>query len=151
MDPFPTAVILEDDLATQALLAAVARRCGLTARVAGDGEAGIALILAERPAVLIVDLVLPRMNGVEVLRRMGDVAPSLLPRTVVVTAADEGMIRRAASELRRVHCVMRKPLDIQELSQELERCIRGAGDGMAVTEERRPSMMARVPRQKLPN
>src|SRR5260370_27518668 len=117
MDSFPPAVILEDDLATQALLAAVARRCGLAARVAGDGEAGIALILAERPAVLIIDLVLPRMSGLEVLRRIGDVAPSLLPRTVVVTAADEGTLLRAAPELHRVHCVMRKPLDIEELSQ----------------------------------
>lgn len=150
MDPFPTAVILEDDLATQALLAAVARRCGLTARVAGDGEAGIALILAERPAVLIIDLLLPRMSGLEVLRRIGDVAPSLLARTVIVTAADEGMIRNAISELRRVRCVMRKPLDIEELAEELDDCVRGAG-GVLLAKEVPAATIRRGLRSKLPN
>jgi DNA-binding response OmpR family regulator len=127
MDALGTAVIVEDDLATQALLAAVVRRHGLTARVAGDGEAGIALILSERPSVLIIDLVLPRISGTEVLRRMNETTPSLLPRTVVVTAAGDGLLTGAESELRRVHCVMRKPLDIEELGEELLRCLHGTG------------------------
>jgi DNA-binding response OmpR family regulator len=146
MDALRTAVIVEDDLATQALLAAVARRHGLTARVAGDGEAGIALILSEPPSVLIIDLVLPRISGLEVLQRMNETTPALLPRTVVVTAAGDGLLRRAESELRRVHCVMRKPIDIEELGDELLRCLEGAdgdGDGHQI-----PSASARPTRRK---
>src|SRR5207248_1386469 len=123
MSGHATAVIVEDDVATLALLAAVARRCGLNARVASDGEAGIALILAERPAVLVIDLVLPRLSGLDVLQRIHQVSPQLLPRTVVVTAADDGAIQRAESALRNVRCVMRKPLDIEELAGELRQCL----------------------------
>jgi DNA-binding NtrC family response regulator len=121
--PFqPTAVVIEDDVATQALLAAVARRCGLTTRTAGDGEAGMALILAEPPAVLIIDLALPRVSGLDVLRRLQEVAPVLLKRTVVVTA-DELLLRADGNALRSVACVLRKPFDIELLIEELERCI----------------------------
>jgi DNA-binding response OmpR family regulator len=145
MDALGTAVIVEDDLATQALLAAVVRRHGLTARVAGDGEAGIALLLADPPSVLIIDLVLPRISGTEVLRRMNETSPKLLPRTVVVTAASDGLLRRAASELRRVHCVMRKPIDIEELGDELLLCLKsgdGDGDGHQI-----PSVGSRSPKR----
>ncbi len=127
MGASPTAVIVEDDLATQALLAAVARRSGITARLAGDGEAGIALILAERPTVLVIDLHLPRLSGEEVLRRMGEVSPTLLPRTIVVTTDDGLTLRDATPELRRVRCVMCKPFDIEELGDELLNCVSGAG------------------------
>lgn len=124
MDRSSTAVIVEDDVATQALLAAVARRCGLTARLARDGEAAIALLLAEPPSVLVLDLILPRLSGVDVLQRVHHVWPQLLPRTVVITAADEGTLRRAGVALLKVRCVLRKPLDIEELGGQLEECAR---------------------------
>lgn len=124
MDGHSTAVIVEDDVATQSLLAAVARRCGLTARVARDGEAAIALILTERPSVLVLDLVLPHLSGVAVLQHVSQVWPQLLPRTVIVTAADEKTLRTVGPALRKVHCVMRKPLDIEELGGEIEQCVR---------------------------
>jgi DNA-binding response OmpR family regulator len=123
MERQPTAVIIEDDLATQALLAAVARRCGLAVRLAGDGEAGLALILAEPPSVLIIDVVLPHVSGAEVLKRLSDAIPRLLACTIVVTAAGEVLLREASPELRRVHCVMHKPLDIDELAGELSACV----------------------------
>jgi CheY-like chemotaxis protein len=122
MDGSSTAVIVEDDVATQALLAAVARRCGLKARLAGDGEAAIALILSDPPSVLVIDLLLPRLSGLDVLRRLHQVSPQLLPRTVVVTAADEKTLQGADPTLRLVRCVMRKPLDIAELGDHLAQC-----------------------------
>ncbi len=55
---------------------------------------------------------------------------------MIITAADEGTLRRADGELRNVRCVMRKPLDIVELSDELERCVRLATDGKSAAPSR---------------
>ena len=121
MDNAPVVLVVEDDVATQALLAAVVRRCNCVVRTAGDGETAMAMILAERPDAVILDLLLPKMNGYEVLRHMRNTVPDLLDRTIVTTAGtalavpeqgDWSLIRR----------FLPKPLDPGELADELARC-----------------------------
>jgi CheY-like chemotaxis protein len=45
-------------------------RAGHTVLVAGDGQQGIALALAERPDVILMDLSLPVLDGWEATRRL---------------------------------------------------------------------------------
>src|SRR5216684_3282772 len=123
MSPLPTAVIVEDDTATSALLAAVVRRHGFNPRTAGDGEAAIALLLAELPAVVLLDLKLPKLSGLEVVRVMRRAFPDLLRRTIVITAMPEPSLSSAGAELRDVRCVLQKPLDLEVLGDELALCL----------------------------
>ena len=50
---------------------------------AGDGEEGIAVIERERPDVVLLDLRMPKKNGVEVLRALQSAGS--LPPTIVLT------------------------------------------------------------------
>ena len=43
---------------------------GWTVDVAGDGEAGFRQALADPPALILLDILLPRLDGIEVLRRL---------------------------------------------------------------------------------
>src|SRR5262245_50509463 len=45
-------------------------RAGHTVLVAGDGEQGIAMAIAERPDLILMDLALPRLDGWEATRRL---------------------------------------------------------------------------------
>ena len=54
---------------------------------AADGEEAIAAIPAARPDVVLLDLQLPRVSGLEVLRRLGGLG--LLPPTVILTTFDD--------------------------------------------------------------
>ena len=53
---------------------------------AGDGEAGLARIAAEQPAVVLLDLNMPRLDGHAVLRQVKERWPQI--RVIVLTASD---------------------------------------------------------------
>ena len=54
---------------------------------AADGEEGIAVIRRERPDVVLLDLRMPKTDGVEVLRTLQ--ADSALPPTIILTTFDD--------------------------------------------------------------
>jgi signal transduction histidine kinase len=74
---------IDDDAATRALLAAVLRGQGFRVSVAAGGMEGLASIQAELPAAVILDLMMPDMDGFEVLERLrGDARTQHVPVVV---------------------------------------------------------------------
>jgi DNA-binding response OmpR family regulator len=63
-------LIVEDDRKIAAALAQGFRRDGLTVGVARDGEAALALAAAEPPDLVVLDLMLPRIDGLRVLETL---------------------------------------------------------------------------------
>ncbi len=63
-------LLVEDDEGTRALVAAHLRAHGYAVREAGDGEEALRLWEAGRPDVALVDLGLPGMDGLSLIRRM---------------------------------------------------------------------------------
>jgi signal transduction histidine kinase/CheY-like chemotaxis protein len=87
--PGSTVLIIEDDPGAVRLLRTYLESEGYHAIVAPDGEAGIAAASAAAPAAIILDVLLPGIDGWEVLRRLkADPALRDVP-VVVVTVVDE--------------------------------------------------------------
>jgi len=63
-------LIIEDDAEIQELLSLALAREGWELVVANDGEAGLAALGAEQVDCVILDIMLPGMDGLEVLRRL---------------------------------------------------------------------------------
>lgn len=75
------ALIIEDDRAIADFVARGLREAGFAVDVAADGEEGLTLALDREPDVAIVDLMLPRLDGLGVidgLRRRGRSTPVLI-------------------------------------------------------------------------
>src|SRR5436305_7554058 len=123
MSTLPAVLVVEDDLSTQGLLVAIVKHLGLSCRTAGDGRAALSSIREAMPAVIILDLIMPEMDGFDVLREMKRNAPELLLRTIVVTAAAIRNIGEVP-ELGLVWKFLRKPLDIDQLGAAILGCIR---------------------------
>ncbi len=87
---------------------------------AADGAEALALLERERPDVLLLDLVLPRMDGLEVLRRMGE---SGVPAAALVVSAfyNQQMITRSA-ELGAYYFIP-KPCDTAALAERIRQCV----------------------------
>ena len=75
------ALIIEDDHTIADFVARGLREAGFAVDVAGDGEEGLQVALEQSPDVAIVDLMLPRRDGLSVideLRRRGRTTPVLI-------------------------------------------------------------------------
>jgi DNA-binding response OmpR family regulator len=75
------ALIIEDDRAIAEFVARGLREAGFAVSVAGDGDAGLSAALDQPPDVAIVDLMLPRRDGLSIideLRRRGHATPVLI-------------------------------------------------------------------------
>ena len=61
-------LIVEDDLALQKTLAEYLGSENFEVRSASDGESGLAMALSEKPDLILLDIILPKKDGHEVLQ-----------------------------------------------------------------------------------
>jgi putative two-component system response regulator len=66
----PRILVVEDDLSIRVLLTALLEREGFDVVIATDGVAGLAAVEAHDPDVVLLDVGLPRLDGLEVTRRL---------------------------------------------------------------------------------
>jgi two-component system phosphate regulon response regulator PhoB len=84
------AVIIEDEEDLRGLVAFTLRDLGWIAHTAGTGAAGIALVGSFRPSVVVLDLMLPDLSGIEVCRQLrADTANKGMGVVVVSARGDE--------------------------------------------------------------
>lgn len=110
---FPKVLVVEDDEAIRALLVAALRREPFDVHAACDGAEALTLTRASEYAVILLDLMMPGLNGVGFLEAFHEAAPQSRTVIFVMTAFDDVMIRHIAPNL--VHGIVRKPFDIPQL------------------------------------
>lgn len=102
-------LIVEDDAAARTGLEQLLRNWGFIAESAADGEEALQKVTSFRPAIVISDLVMPRMDGLELLRTLqlqgADVITLLLTAQGTVDTAVEAMKKGAYDYLT-------KPVDL---------------------------------------
>src|ERR671928_165571 len=86
-------LLIDDDPTVRSLLAAIMNRDGVAHEDACDGAAAIALLRRSDYDAVVLDLMLPELNGFEILRFLKAERPHLLPRVVIITAASESTLR----------------------------------------------------------
>ena len=111
VDPVLKILVVEDDPGVQTLLNRILSRRGYAVECACDGADALNRLAAHSYDVVLLDLAMPRVSGVDVLRRLEeDGRADLIARIIVVTAASTREIGR----LPHVR-VLRKPFDLDEL------------------------------------
>jgi DNA-binding response OmpR family regulator len=63
-------LVVEDEASIASFVAMYLKRAGFTVRVAGTGEGGIEAAAADAPSLIILDLMLPDIDGIDVCRRV---------------------------------------------------------------------------------
>ncbi len=88
-------------------------------RVAHDGEEALSMLLAdgaELPQVILLDLKLPKVDGLEVLRKIRETEKTKLVPVVVLTSSDEERDVVHSYELG-VNSYIRKPVNFTEFAE----------------------------------
>lgn len=111
----PTRVLIaEDEPHIVESLSFVLEREGFAVRTALDGEAALRELRSSAPDLMILDLMLPRMNGLEVLKAAkGDSALKTIP-VIVLTAKGQAQDRRMVDEIG-AEGFMTKPFSNREI------------------------------------
>jgi DNA-binding response OmpR family regulator len=98
---------------------------GYEVRVAPEGRAALAALDSFAPDVLILDIMLPFLDGWSVLDSIKDMPEERRPKVILVSAA-AGVADRAQAESRRVASFLPKPFDMDELLDRVAECCRTA-------------------------
>ena len=80
-------LIVDDHIDTSTALARLLKKCGQQAVAVASGEAALALLKTTRPGLIVLDMMMPGMHGLEVLRHVR-ANPALVDVPVIVFSAD---------------------------------------------------------------
>lgn len=84
-------LVVEDDPDIAQLVCFNLELQGLAARSVADGEQALAVVQQDRPALIVLDLMLPGMSGFEICKRLrSDAATASLPIVILTARATEG-------------------------------------------------------------
>lgn len=73
----PEIILIDDDPLVRRIYAQALTSRGLHCQIAASGAAGLALVAAQRPAAALVDLAMHDIAGLELVRRLRELAPDL--------------------------------------------------------------------------
>lgn len=114
-------LIVEDDAAIQRMISDYFRHAGYEVITAGDGEAGARMAISDRPTAMILDLMLPKLDGLSVCRLVRE-RNSSLP-IIMLTAKDDVVDKVVGLEMG-ADDYLTKPFSLRELEARLKTVLR---------------------------
>ena len=113
-------LIVDDDKSICMVLSDLMKKEGLEARAAYDGEKALKMLQTDAPDLLLVDMRLPGMDGMEILRKARELDPEL-PVVVITAHADSRGAVKAIKE--GAHDYLSKPFDNYEVIRVAHRAL----------------------------
>lgn len=112
------ALVCEDDPSIRSLVRTILRREGFEVDVAEDGREGLEKLDKGCYDVLVLDLMMPHVDGYEVVRRLSS-KPEQLKKVVIMTAVTDAL----RSEFPESVCTLiPKPFDIDRFTSVVREC-----------------------------
>jgi DNA-binding NtrC family response regulator len=113
-------LIVEDDPTTRLGLTELVRTWGFSTEGAADGQEALQRITAFRPSIIISDLVMPRMGGLELLHSVKEEASDV---TIVILTA-QGTVETAVEAIKEgAYDYLTKPIEPQRLKILLDKIV----------------------------
>jgi DNA-binding NtrC family response regulator len=106
-------LVVDDEPQIRDVLAQSLTRLGYRVRAASNGQEALASVEQEKPALIILDMYMPGMNGNEVLKQLRKMMYK--NAVILLTASQDQQVLKEAWELG-VLDVMGKPLDLERLA-----------------------------------
>jgi diguanylate cyclase (GGDEF)-like protein len=120
MDDYTATLLIVDDTpANLKVLAAMLKNSGYKVRSAVDGESALEAIAAARPDLLLLDVMMPGMNGYEVCSRLKDDPTTVGIPIIFLSALDDALDKVKAFQVGAADYIT-KPFQIKEVLARVE-------------------------------
>lgn len=123
----PAILIVDDEVAITSNLAPLLERAGFRVMVADDGQQGLALVETQAPDLVVLDILMPRLNGREMLRTLrarGNWTPVILLTQVGDSSERTMALGEGADDY------LNKPFDPYELIARIQAVLRRVRPGL---------------------
>ena len=121
-----TILLVEDHEAIRNALRVSLQRAGYTILEAGDGEEGVRQARYHRPALILLDIDLPLLNGWEAAEQIKNEPATAATHIIALTAHDLNGQRGRLEEVG--FCgYLHKPVTVRRVLDEVERCFGSGG------------------------
>ena len=109
-------LVVDDEATVREVLIEFLKLQGYSATGAGDGREALALVRKLQPQVILLDIALPGMNGIEILKRVRESSPG--SAVIMISGhADEDLAQKALDL--GAYDFIQKPLDFEYLVRTL--------------------------------
>ena len=120
-----TILFIEDESALQKTFGEVLKQEGYQMISALDGESGLRLAKSQKPDLILLDLILPRVNGFEVLKRLkGDKETKDIP-VIVLTNLDGVEDVDKVIELGATTYLVKAEYSLEEVVEKIKKALGG--------------------------
>ncbi len=108
-------LVADDNDDIRDMLALLLRRLGHAVVVAADGETAVALARREKPDLILMDVMMPRLSGLEAARKIHEIPDLQAVPIVAISAFRNPLVETTNSGTFRWHAYLNKPVDPVEL------------------------------------
>ena len=112
-------LVADDEDSIRTLVSRMLRRAGFDPVEASDGQHAIECLDADRFDAVVLDLMMPRVDGFGVVEHLIATQPAMIEKTIIMTAFPK---TAAKERLHHLCCIVSKPFDVEELVQLVTEC-----------------------------
>lgn len=120
LNPPKTILVVDDDGSVREVVKLALEAWGYRVRLAEDGEEAFSIIKVHEPDVVLSDVIMPRLDGLALLRRLKKWNPCI---AVILFTAHPTLADAVSAMKEGAEDVLTKPLDFRRLRHELERIL----------------------------
>ena len=118
-------LLVEDDRFLRRACEASLRQRGFTVVTAGDGEEALRLVKDERPDLILLDMLMPKLSGIEVLRALRGDATTRDIRVLVLSNSSREQDMAEVKKLGVVGYFVKADLSLKDLGDKIARLLEG--------------------------
>lgn len=122
-----TIVLVDDEPHITHMVARKLTQIGLVVHTAGDGQQGLELINEIKPDLVVTDLQMPYMSGIELARRLWD-SPKTNRIPVIMLTARGYMVAEDTESLENIRALLSKPFSPRAVVDLVEQTLRETGE-----------------------
>lgn len=127
-DLYPRVLIADDDQAIRQLVCTIVKREGLDVDCVADGAEAIEKLREHEYAVVLVDLMMPRVDGFGVIEFMKNHPTAYKPVVLVISAYADQKFKEVDPNV--VTGVIRKPFEVADLGNVVRLCVAGIDEAV---------------------